>query len=96
MSEEFARVSLAEFNSEGDAKLFQQYYKDIPKKYPEAKVLLQIKTSETSFMMVTVYPDQVKMVDVSERRKKEIESLGGIIRDEFSYEGEVTLSVLRP
>ena len=96
MSEEFARVSITELNSKGDAKLFQKYYRDIPKNFPEAKVLLQIKTSETSFMMVTVYPDQATMVQVSERRKKEIENIGGIIRDEFSYEGEVTLSVLRP
>ena len=53
-----ARISMAEFNSEESANIFEERYQKVaPPALPEANSLTMIRTGPTSVMSVALYPD---------------------------------------
>ena len=55
----FCRTTIVEFNSEKDADEAQaDYTKNDPSEFPEAEILLSIRTGPKSGLVVSVYPDE--------------------------------------
>ena len=54
-----ARINMLEFDTEDDLnKRAELYEKDAPTLFPNAEILLTIKTGPTTAMSVSIYPDK--------------------------------------
>ncbi len=54
-----ARINMLEFETEDDLnKRAELYEKDAPTLFPNAEILLTIKTGPTTAMSVSIYPDK--------------------------------------
>ena len=66
-----ARINMLEFETEDDLnKRAELYEKDAPTLFPNAEILLTIKTGPTTAMSVSIYPDKKSAEKALIRRDK--------------------------
>lgn len=66
-----ARINMLEFDTEDDLEQrVKVYSNEGPKLFPNAEILLTIRTGSTSAMSVSVYPDEVMAEEALTRRDK--------------------------
>ena len=66
-----ARINMLEFETEDDlGKRAELYEKDAPMLFPNAEILLTIKTGPTTAMSVSVYSDEKSAEEALIRRDK--------------------------
>ena len=88
------RINMIEFETEEIANERQQsYQKDARKLFPEADLLISIRTSPTSAMTISVYPDEEKAERALEIRAKRLGSEKDI--SGWHMEGEISLFDLK-
>ena len=88
------RINMIEFETEEIANERQQsYQKDARKLFPEADLLISIRTSPTSAMTISVYPDEEKAERALEIRAKRLVSEKDI--SGWHMEGEISLFDLK-
>ena len=87
-----ARISMAEFNSEESANIFEERYQKVaPPALPEANSLTMIRTGPTSVMSVALYPDLETANNTLEARKDMLEEFLHTVKDLWHMEGAVSL-----
>ena len=87
-----ARISMAEFNSEESANIFEERYQKVaPSALPEANSLTMIRTGPTSVMSVVLYPDLETANNTLEARKDMLEEFLHTVKDRWHMEGAVSL-----
>ena len=85
-----ARINMLEFETEEDlAKRAELYGKDAPTLFPNAEILLTIKTGPTSAMSVSIYPDEKSAKDSLIRRDKHFKAAEVQPREAWYLEGKV-------
>jgi hypothetical protein len=85
---------MIEFETEEIANERQQsYQKDARKLFPEADLLISIRTSPTSAMTISVYPNEETAQRALEMRSKRIDSEKDI--SGWHMEGEISLFDLK-
>ena len=66
-----ARINMLDFETEDDpSKRAELYEKDAPTLFPNAEILLTIKTGPTTAMSVSIYPDKQSAEESLIRRDK--------------------------
>ncbi len=66
-----ARITTVNFKSKEDAdKSIEDYSSKAPNEFPEAEQLLQIRTSDTNVLVLSLYADNAAMERASEARTK--------------------------
>ena len=84
------RVVMADFINENEATKFMKLLSERGKElYPEAASMLVIKTTETSGMTVTIYPDEEAADHGAEVRRKLFEEWSGRIINSVSHDAEL-------
>tara|TARA_Y100001970_G_C14148475_1_gene811223 strand:- start:102 stop:386 length:285 start_codon:yes stop_codon:yes gene_type:complete len=85
-----ARINMLEFESEEDLdQRAGAYQKDAPKLFPNAEILLTIKTGPTSAMSVSIYPDEKSAEESLILRDKHFKAAEVQPREAWYLEGEV-------
>ena len=85
-----ARINMLEFDTEDDLeKRAKVYMNEAPKLFPDAEILLTIKTGPTSAMSVSVYPDKLVAQEALERRDNHFETAEIQPREAWYLEGKV-------
>ena len=85
-----ARINMLEFETEDDLnKRAKLYEKDAPKLFPNAQILLTIKTGPTSAMSVSIYPDEKSAEESLIRRDKHFKAAEVQPREAWYLEGQV-------
>ena len=88
-----ARINLVEFNSERDAdELSVDYAQKAPGEFPDAEILLQIRTGPTSAVVVSTYADAAAREHAAEARKARMERMKDRVNNVQMFEGEVNLA----
>ena len=84
------RKNMLEFETEDDLnKRAELYDKDAPSLFPNAEILLTIKTGRTSAMSVSIYPDEKSAGDSLIRRDKHFKTAEIQPREAWYLEGKV-------
>ena len=87
-----ARISMADFDSEESADIFEERYRLVaPPALPEAHSLTMIRTGPTSVMSVALYPDIETANGTLEARKEMLEEFMDTVKDLWHMEGSVSL-----
>ena len=85
-----ARINMLEFDSEEDLnQRAGTYQREAPKLFPNAEILLTIKTGPTSAMSVSIYPDEKSAEESLIRRNKHFKAAEVQPREAWYLEGEV-------
>ena len=85
-----ARINMLEFDSEEDLnERAETYQREAPKLFPNAEILLTIKTGPTSAMSVSIYPDKKSADEALIRRDKHFKTAEIQPREAWHLEGKV-------
>ena len=85
-----ARINTLEFETEADLnKRADLYEKDAPTLFPNAEILLTIKTGPTTAMSVSIYPDKKSAEEALTRRDKHFKTAKIQPREAWYIEGKV-------
>ena len=85
-----ARINMLEFDSEEDLnERAETYQREAPKLFPNAEILLTIKTGPTSAMSVSIYPDEKSAEESLIRRNKHFKAAKVQPREAWYLEGQV-------
>ena len=85
-----ARINMLEFESEEDLnQRAAMYQREAPELFPNAEILLTIRTGPTSAMSVSVYPDEVMAEEALTRRDKHFKTAKIQPRESWYLEGKV-------
>ena len=85
-----ARINMLEFDTEDDLEQRAKVYmKEGPKLFPNAEILLTIKTGPTSAMSVSVYTDEIMAEEALIRRDKHFKTAEIQPREAWYLEGKV-------
>ena len=85
-----ARINMLEFDSEEDLnQRAGTYQKDAPTLFPNAEILLTIKTGPTTAMSVSIYPDKQSAEESLIRRDKHFKTAEIQPREAWYLEGKV-------
>ena len=85
-----ARINMLEFDSEEDLnQRAETYQREAPKLFPNAEILLTIKTGPTSAMSVSIYPDEKSAKVSLIRRNKHFKAAKVQPREAWYLEGQV-------
>ena len=85
-----ARINMLEFDSEEDLnQRARTYQREAPKLFPNAEILLTIKTGPTSAMSVSIYPDEKSAEESLIRRNKHFKAAKVQPREAWYLEGHV-------
>ena len=85
-----ARINMLEFDSEEDLnQRAETYQREAPKLFPNAEILLTIKTGPTSAMSVSIYPDEKSAEGSLIRRNKHFKAAKVQPREAWYLVGEV-------
>ena len=85
-----ARINMLEFDSEEDLnQRAETYQREAPKLFPNAEILLTIKTGPTSAMSVSIYPDEKSAEESLIRRNKHFKAAKVQPREAWYLEGHV-------
>ena len=92
----YCRTTLVEFNSEKDAdEASIDYSKNAPSEFPEAEILLFTRTSPTSAVVASVYPDEETAKKVTKARNARMDKAAHRRKSPEMHQGEVNLKVVR-
>ena len=85
-----ARINMLEFDSEEDLnQRASTYQKDAPTLFPNAEILLTIKTGPTTAMSVSIYPDKKAAEEALTRRDKHFKTAEIQPQEAWYIEGKV-------
>ena len=85
-----ARINMLEFDSEEDLnQRAEMYQREAPELFPNAEILLTIKTGPTSAMSVSIYPDEKSAEESLIRRNKHFKAAEVQPREAWYLEGHV-------
>ena len=85
-----ARINMLEFDTEDDLEQRAKVYmNEGPKLFPNAEILLTIKTGPTSAMSVSVYTDEIMAEEALIRRDKHFKTAEIQPREAWYLEGKV-------
>ena len=85
-----ARINMLEFDSEEDLnQRAEMYQREAPELFPNAEILLTIKTGPTSAMSVSIYPDEKSAEESLIQRDKHFKAAEVQPREAWYLEGEV-------
>ena len=85
-----ARINMLEFNSEEDLnQRAEMYQREAPELFPNAEILLTIKTGPTSAMSVSIYPDEKSAEESLIQRNKHFKAAEVQPREAWYLVGEV-------
>ena len=92
----YVRMNYFEYISEeaGD-ELEAHYIKNAPKNFPDATVLVFLRTSPTTASLTSIYPNKDTFEKAAAQRKKGIAGVADKIKNVRSEEGEASLALLR-
>jgi len=92
----YCRTTLVEFNSEKDAdEARADYSKNAPSEFPEAEILLSIRTGPASAVVTSVYPDKETAKKATAARNARMEKAAHRMKSTEMLQGEVILKVVR-
>ena len=93
----FARINNVELNSEAEADTFISYFTSgkFREIFPEAEILISIRTGPSSVTSVSVYKNKRTADSVAERRNSTIEGLKSLIKSLALTEGKVEILDLK-
>ena len=92
-----ARINMVEWRSEEEfLEISEQYNKESAKTFPDAEILLRIKTTPTSVIAISVFPNQEKADEAKIQRDKNFENHGAKVKDQWFLEGEVVQAYVKP
>ena len=74
----------------------EEYNKESSSKFPEAELLLRIRTTPISEIAISIYPNQEKADEAKIQRDKNFEKHGAKVKDEWFLEGEVVQAYVKP
>ena len=85
-----ARINMLEFDSEEDLnQRAEMYQREAPELFPNAEILLTIKTGPTTAMSVSIYPDKESAEKSLIRRDKHFKTAEIQPREAWYLEGKV-------
>ena len=88
--------TIGEYNSEKDAdEAHAEYTKDGPSLFPEAEIMLASRVGPATVVVNSIYPNQETAKKTMAQRKATMEKLKERIKSFETYQGEVTLRVVR-
>ena len=88
---------MVEWRSEKEfLEISEQYYKESSKTFPDAEILLRIRTTPTSEIAISVFPNQEKADEAKIQRDKNFEMHGAKVNDQWFLEGEVVQAYVKP
>ena len=92
-----ARVNMVEWRSEEEfLEISEEYNKKSSKTFPDAEILLRIRTTPTSVIAISVFPNQEKADEAKIQRDKNFEMHGVKVKDQWFLEGEVVQAYIKP
>jgi hypothetical protein len=92
-----ARINMLEWRSEEEfLEISDQFNKESAKTFPDAEILLRIKTTPTSVIAISVFPNQEKADEAKIQRDKNFEKQGAKVKDQWFLEGEVVQAYVKP
>ena len=93
----FARINNVELNSESEADTFISNFTSgkLREIFPEAEILISIRTGPSSVTSVSVYKNKRTADSVAERRNSTIEGLKSLIKSLALTEGKVEILDLK-
>ena len=92
-----ARINMVEWRSEEEfLEISEQYNKESAKTFPDAEILLRIRTTPTSEIAISVFPNQEKADEAKIQRDKNFEKHGAKVKDQWFLEGEVVQAYVKP
>ena len=92
-----ARINMLEWRSEEEfLEISDQFNKESAKTFPDAEILLLIKTTPTSVIAISVFPNQEKADEAKIQRDKNFEKYGAKVKDQWFLEGEVVQAYVKP
>ena len=85
-----ARINMVDWHSE---QLFAEKTKNtdatMREQFPNAEIMLRIKTTPTSVVAISIYPSQEKADDARVELDKRMGGYGDAVKDHWFLEGEV-------
>ena len=88
-----ARITTINFKSKEDAdKSIEDYSSNAPNEFPEAEQLLQIRTSDTTVMAISLYANNEAMERASAARSKRMSVNENVFEVIDTKTGNVTLN----
>ena len=91
-----ARINMVEWRSEEEfLEISEEYNKVSSKTFPDAEMLLRIRTTPTSVIAISVFPNQEKADEAKIQRDKNFEKHGTKIKDQWFLEGEVVQAYVK-
>ncbi len=88
---------MLEWRSEEEfLEISDQFNKESAKTFPDAEILLRIKTTPTSVIAISVFPNQEKADEAKIQRDKNFEKYGAKVKDQWFLEGEVVQAYVKP
>ena len=88
----YARVNTITFTSEEAADKIQTHYASTaPAGFPEAKLLVSVRTGPLTASLTSIYEDKAAFDRSAEERTKRMAANGHLMDDVVVEEGEVTL-----
>ena len=88
---------MLEWRSEEEfIEISEQFNKESAKTFPDAEILLRIKTTPTSVIAISVFPNQEKADEAKIQRDKNFEKYGAKVKDQWFLEGEVVQAYVKP
>ena len=85
-----ARINMLEFDTENDLEeRAKEYMSEAPKLFPNAEILLTIRTGPTSAMSVSVYPNEQDAEVALVKRDEHFKSAKIQPREAWYLEGKV-------
>lgn len=92
-----ARINMLEWRSEEEfLEISDQFNKESAKTFPDAEILLRIRTTPTSEIAISVFPNQEKADEAKIQRDKNFEKYGAKVKDQWFLEGEVVQAYVKP
>ena len=92
----YARAHLIEYISEQEANSsLADYAEKAPSEFPEAEILLTIRTGPYTAISVSVYPDEETAVKTMVARNERAVKMTNVTKNVELHQGEVSLSVVR-
>ena len=92
-----ARINMVEWRSFKDYyDISEEYNKESSTKFPEAELLLRIRTTPVSEIAISIYPNQEKADEAKIQRDKNFEKHGAKVKDQWFLEGEVVQAYVEP
>ena len=84
------RINMMEWRSEAEfLEISEEYNKVSSKTFPDAEILLRIRTTPTSVSAISVFPNQDKADEAKIQRDKNFKKHGTKIKDQLFLEGEI-------